>query len=112
MATLNQMAKEAIAQGYPVGHAWEAVLSTYLKKNCPALVRELGSDLQDYLTVTVNQALEQTVTLTNNGMNPMEAEFVARREMLPMSEEDVEDERSMNLLTSQPETGGTTTKTS
>ncbi len=110
MSLLSVMAQTEIETGYPGGPKWEAQLRDHVQEHNPKLVKSLGGSLQDYLTVTVADALNKTVTLTNHGMAPMEAEFQARREMYPRGEDDAEDDRQMNQSTIPQETGDTTTR--
>ncbi len=81
MVNWKQLAEEAMAEGFLPGRT-KHLLDDYLQKNKPELVKELGADYQDYLTVRAVRALKMQETLEDQGTEPETARELAQAELL------------------------------
>ena len=88
--SLKSQADLAVAEGYKKGNLLEDQLHQYLKDNTPQALSQLqeSGELEDYLAVTVNDALDKMYRLIDEGQNPVTARWDAIREMMPPPEND------------------------
>ena len=89
MATWKERAKAARADGH-LAPRMEAMLERHLKQFFPELVKELGAELPDYLTVQAADAMEVYLRLTDEGTNPETAMELAREQLLPTPPDEVD----------------------
>lgn len=71
------------------GRPWELLLDQHLRENFPQLVKDMGTDYQDYLLVRVNQALDFQLDLMEQGVDPFRAKEQAMAELLPVPADEV-----------------------
>lgn len=78
MATWTQLAAQ-IPDGYLPGNSWERMLQKNLD---PVLVKELGTELQAYLQVQTNNAMELAERMEEQGTPPELARSTALASLL------------------------------
>jgi hypothetical protein len=79
----QESAEKARDEGYTPGGAWENLLRKSLQRSRPALVEELGDDLENYIQTQTARALEMYVTMVSDqGMNAEVARELAMDELL------------------------------
>jgi hypothetical protein len=82
----QRVAKQAIANGYQPGNAWETILRKSLERNRPELVKQLGNNLEHYLQAKTSRAQEMYETMVSEqGMPGEVARELAMNELLEVS---------------------------
>jgi hypothetical protein len=83
---------EKIGNEYIRGNAWQNSLRRHLELNFPALVKELGEELDDYCIVTTADAIHLYNDLLDDGVDGETASELAMARLLLVPGGDVEDE--------------------
>jgi hypothetical protein len=85
--TWTERAKE-LPEEYIPNNQWEAMLGRHLKRCNPALVKELGKELEAYLQVMTWEAMEYEETLLDAGTEPHMARELTMEYLLPKAPEE------------------------
>lgn len=88
--TWRERAEQAIEAGYVPGNNWQRMLERHLRRCFPALVGELGSDLESYLIVQTFNAIEMACDLEDAGMDTATAEELVMAELLKRPPDEVD----------------------
>lgn len=88
--TWKEKATAARKAGYTPKGNWERTLRKHLNLCFPALVKELGPELDDYLQATVWEAMEAEERLLDKGTDPQVARELVMADLLqvPADEQD------------------------
>jgi hypothetical protein len=82
----QKAAKQAIANGYQPGNAWESLLRKSLERSRPELIQALGKELEHYLQAKTARAQEMYETMVSDqGMPGEVARELAMNELLEVS---------------------------
>lgn len=81
----QNQANEAIKNGYQPGNSWETLLRNSLMADRPELAKEMGNDLEAYLQVMTNNAMEFEETLLDQGTPPELARELTMQQLLNLA---------------------------